>query len=600
MTEKTNNSFLKVIKRLYSMAFKACPIRIGCYILVVFLNGFSSVAITYFTQRFFDEVEKAVYLKVITASVLITVTSFIIIILLRHVLNGIDNYLGDTLHGWLGGYYREKLHEKVDKIDPIMFENQEFLDNTNKAIEGVGVEGSTYTLVAVTVVLASYVPYAIFMGIYLYTLQPILSIAILMIFIPVLVSQILRTKLFVKVEDESAQIRREKTYYEQCICHRENFKETRLLGAYNYFINLYKRTTKNLNEKIWEANCKSIRIEIILEILTLIGYVAVLFMLIYFVLKGEISIGAFAAVFASIGVMFDYMESAINFQIGGITSRLGAVSNFINFLDYPERHGEEKEVDFTKGIHMKNVSFKYPGSKEDVIKNVSLDIDNGETIAIVGENGAGKSTLVRILTGIYKPTEGKVIVGDADTKTVAMSSILKGISGVFQNYQRYQMSLKDNVKISDFSSEENEEEIRKSIDKVDLKIDELTFTKGIDTMLSREFDGIDLSGGQWQRIAIARGVYRDKEIIILDEPTAAIDPIEEVQIYKHFKEISKGKLSILVTHRLGSAKIADRIIVMDKGRLVEIGTHEELMKQEGKYAYMFNSQAKWYLEKQAK
>lgn len=597
MKKENNDSFLKVIKRLYAIALEVCPLRIIFYILVVFLNGFSSVAITYFTQQFFDAVGVAIGVSVVTSTVIITLAGFVTVILLRHALNGVDNYLGETLHEWLGGSFRAKLHQKAGKIDPVMFENQEFLDNTNKAIQGVGVEGSTYTLVSVTVVLASYIPYMIFMGMYLFWLHPILVIAILVIFIPVLVSQLIRIGLFAKLEDESAQIRRENAYYEDCICSREYFKETRMLGAFHYFMNLYRETTEQLNKKTWKTNRRSGCIEIGLKILALIGYVVVLLMLVYFVLNGKISIGAFAAVFVSIETMFDYMESAINFQIGGITSRLGAVRNFVNFLDYPERRGEEREVDFTGGIHAKNISFRYPGAAEDVIEHITLHIEQGETIAVVGENGAGKSTLIRLLTGIYQPTHGNVIVGDADTKSVAMNSICKGISGVFQNYQRYQMTLKDNIVISDVDRAEHEKAIVGSIQKVDLDIEGKSFPEGIETMLSREFDGVDLSGGQWQRVAIARGLYRDRKIIILDEPTASIDPLEEFKIYKQFKDLSKGKLSILVTHRLGSARIADRIIVMDKGKMVEIGTHDELMENKSsKYASMFKSQAQWYLE----
>lgn len=596
MTKKNDDSFYKIIKRLYSIALETCPARIILYILVVFLNGSSQAAITYFTQRFFDAVEAAIPVRIVTTAVILNLTAFVTVMILKHVLNGIDNYWGESIHVWLGKGYREKLHQKVPKIDPVMFENQEFLDNTNKAIEGVGVEGSTYVLVSVTVLLASYLPYMIFMAIYLFRVKHILSISILLIFVPVLVSQLLRTSLFAKMEDEAAQIRRENSYYEDCICSRTYFKETRTLGAFHYFMNQYRQTIDKLNDKVWKTNRKSAFIDIALKISTLIGYVLVLLMLVYFVLRGQISIGAFAAIFTSIDIMFEELEEAINFQIGGMTSRLGVVRNFIKFMDYPERQGEDKEVNFAGGIHANNICFHYPGAEENSIDHVTLNIEPGETIAIVGENGAGKSTLVRLLTGIYRPTSGNVVIGDADTKLVSMKSIFKGISGIFQNYQRYQMTLKDNVVISDLDIPVKENEIIDKIEKINLDINSNTFPNGLETMLSREFDGVDLSGGQWQRVAIGRGMYKDRKIIVLDEPTASIDPLEESQIYKQFKELSKGKLSILVTHRLGSARIADRIIVMDKGKIVEVGTHEKLIKNNKKYAYMFNSQAQWYKE----
>jgi len=228
-----------------------------------------------------------------------------------------------------------------------------------------------------------------------------------------------------------------------------------------------------------------------------------------------------------------------------------------------------------------------------------LQVKAGETIAIVGENGAGKTTLVKLMTGIYLPAEGDVKIGGIDTSKISPQFLYSGISGVFQKYQRYKITLEENITISSMEYKENEKlkvDLERAISKSDLIIDEEKFPKGYETMLSREFDGVDLSGGQWQRIAIARGFYRGHNMIVLDEPTAAIDPVEETKIYRKFAEMSKGKTSIIVTHRLGSAKIANRIIVMDNGKISEIGTHEELMEKKGKYAQMYEAQSKWYAE----
>lgn len=165
------------------------------------------------------------------------------------------------------------------------------------------------------------------------------------------------------------------------------------------------------------------------------------------------------------------------------------------------------------------------------------------------------------------------------------------------------MTLGENISISSNKerffkdNKDIKEKLQLAVEKSDLEINEEKFNKGFDTMLSREFDGIDLSGGQWQRIAIARGFYKDHNMIVLDEPTAAIDPVEETKIYNKFAEMSKGKTAIIVTHRLGSAKIADRIVVMDKGKIIEIGTHEELINSKGKYSEMYVFQSKWYMDK---
>ena len=198
---------------------------------------------------------------------------------------------------------------------------------------------------------------------------------------------------------------------------------------------------------------------------------------------------------------------------------------------------------------------------------------------------------MRLITGIYQPTGGSVTIDGIPAKDVKPSSLYGLMSGVFQ---KYQMTLRENVMISNRDTEREDGTLLETLRKADVDIESRSYPDGLETMLSREFDGVDLSGGQWQRVSIARGINRDSKVIVLDEPTAAIDPIEETKIYKKFKEISDERTTVLVTHRLGSARIADRIVVMENGRVAEIGTHDELMNKQGTYYVLFMSQAQWY------
>ncbi|NLZ44105.1 MAG: ATP-binding cassette domain-containing protein, partial [Clostridia bacterium] len=304
-----------------------------------------------------------------------------------------------------------------------------------------------------------------------------------------------------------------------------------------------------------------------------------------------------------VGLLLELMEEIICMHIGRMMKNLGSVRNFLNFLDLPERKGREMVVDAGKGIVLENVSFRYPGAETDCLSDISLEVRPGETIAIVGENGAGKTTLVRLMIGLYLPATGSVRIGGVDTRDVSAASVYRGISAVFQRYQKYQMTLGENIQISDLQAPAGLEttfteicaERRESAAaKAGLDMDEKCFPRGYETMLSREFDGVELSGGQWQRVAIARGFYRAHGLIVLDEPTAAIDPLEETKIYRQFMEMARNKTAVIVTHRLGSARIADRIVVLDKGKITGIGTHDELIRAGGKYAQMFSAQAKWY------
>lgn len=488
------------------------------------------------------------------------------------------------------GYQSHTINKKAGLINPVNFEDPSCLDDISKAIKGS--EAASLIVSTLFDILTFYLPQLVFFGIYFYTLKPVLLFSVLLIFIPVLFTQFIRTAIYIKLEDEAAPVRREFEHYEKCICDRGYFKETRILGAYGFFSGLYKSALSLLNKKQWKADRRIGLWELAMKLITLCGYGGVLYLLFGALLDNDITVGAFTAVFISLDSLVGVIKEILYGGIGTLAKNIGTVKNFISFMDMPERKGRDAKLNFNPGIEVINASFRYPGSERLALDNVSIKLEKGETLAVVGENGAGKSTLVRLIMGLYLPEEGTVKIGGTDTKEISESAAYSGISSVFQKYQRYKMTLYDNVNISDPMSGSI---IESAILKAGLDMDGESFPDGAKTMLSREFNGTDLSGGQWQRVAIARGLYRTHDLVVLDEPTAAIDPIEETRLYKKFAEISRDKIAVIVTHRLGSVKIADRIIVMDGGRIVEAGTHEELLEANGKYSAMFAEQAKWYI-----
>ena len=593
--ERSKYSLFPIMCRLYKAAFTECPVRMLVYSLVLFANGVIQVVITYGTELFFDCVSLGAREREMSSMIIFSFLFLMAAILASHILNGCDNYLGTSVHVVLIGKFEKRMHKKAVKLDPALFEDTEFLDNINKAFQGSGVSGCTFVLEAFMVVMFSQVPYMILMSSYLYTRKPILSICIFLVFVPVVISQYIRIHVFAKLEDETVPCRREYACYHECVTGREYFKETRMLGAYRFFSGLIRETIEKINGRAWKCYGKMAGLEILMRSITLLGYAGVLLLLVYYVLNGSLGVGAFAAVFSSIAVMFETIESAVGQQLGGAFEKMGMVTNYVRFLDMEEMRGEEAAVDYSKGIQIHNVSFSYKGSEEMAVKNASLTIRNGETLAIVGENGAGKSTLVKLLIGSYRPDQGEVRIGQVNTENTKMQCYQRKISGVFQNYQKYKMTLEDNVIIS-ASGEQKPDKVKQILEDVDVDMNGTDYPKGLDTVLSTEFGGTDISGGQWQRVAIARGMYKEHEVIILDEPTAAIDPIEEYALYHKFKAMAKDKTAILVTHRMGSCKIADRIVVMDKGQIIEEGTHEELMHKNGKYREMYAAQAQWYAD----
>ncbi|WP_195574148.1 ABC transporter ATP-binding protein [Paenibacillus sp. 1001270B_150601_E10] len=582
-------SFFEIIWKVLKMAFAAGPIYIIVNNLMAIMNGVSQGVITYMTQIFFDSVSDAVTMNTGARQVIMFAIALFLTVIVSQIINGLNNFMGMSYFKKVIGYFNQKINLKASKIHPIAYENPETLDDINKA--SLGATNSLGLLFTTTTIFSYYLPYFLFMFFYLYSLDPALAITLIFVFVPVALSQYIRSAVFTKLEDEIAPVRREYDYYSKSIAE----KETRILGAFSYFRDLLRGSARYLNQATWRAEKKAGMLELSMSLVTLLGYVGILILFVRSLLKGNITVAAFAAVFASIDTMFGTMNAIISTHIANLTKDLGTIKNFIRFLKMPERGGVEKKKGEDHSISVSNVSFRYPNAETDSLKHVSLSIKNGETVAIVGENGSGKSTLVKLILGLYEPTEGKVMVADANTKDTSMGSLFSRTSAVFQHYQRYKLTLEENIRMSDPHAAEQAEKLEKVMENVGLDKHNRSFPDGYQTMLSREFNGVECSGGQWQRIAIARGLYRDHDIIVLDEPTAAIDPIEEMNVYQKFAEIADKKTAIIVTHRLGSAKIADHIIVMHRGEILEQGTHDELMSKGGKYQEMFHSQAKWYV-----
>lgn len=589
ITKKTKYSLLQVIARIIPIQVKSAPWNCLIDNCLGVMHGLAFSLSVAATQRLFDAVSaaaagKAGYRECVVSLVILAAITFG-----QQILNGIHNFHGTgVLLPKSAGGLTELIHKKIKRIDPVRFEDTGFLDDLNKAREGV--KAITMFCMLVFVCISFYGVYFVSVGIYLFRLKPILILTLLLAFIPAMLAQIVNVRIFAALEDESAPLRREYDYYQKAICDREYFKETRILGAFRFFYQRFEDTMKVLTGKIWKAERKVALLQLLLDFTTFAGMGLSAYLLFTATMSGEITVGMFAAVFAALTQIFSIMQEIVRQHMGNMNKDMGKVVNFIRLLDMPERIGEEGEIDLTKGIAAENISFCYPGKDTPSVQNVSLNIAGGETIAIVGENGAGKSTLVRLLTGIYRPTEGTVLIGGLDTAKYSSSSVYKGISGVFQRYQRYKMTLKENVAISDPAIEADPDKIKSVLDEAGFEKDSVA----LDDMLSPEFNGIDISGGQWQRVAIARGLYRVNGFIVLDEPTSAIDPIEETKIYKQFAHLAEGKCALIVTHRIGSAKLADRIIVMDSGKIVDIGTHEELIARPGQYARMWEAQAQWY------
>lgn len=639
--DKTKNKggIGRILRVMIPKCFKAAPKHWIFMICTDCIFSVISVMLVAALQYFLDNVSGAIKG---TKSIKIVIISLLVLglgKLLQQLLNAVINSTPDIFFQKVNSVLTGELHKKISRLKPIAFEETAKLDHINKASQGLA--NAIGFVSSFGYIFTFYGFYIIAMFFYLLSLNRLLALAILLIFIPAGVSQIIRIKVYNKAEDKSAPIRREYDYYEECMVSRDYFKETRLLGAFGYFRRLYLEALDALQVIKFKAAFKTGMTDLGLSVITIAGYGSVMLLLFKCLLTGDISVGAFAAVFASVDDLYGIIDNMIRYAIGDMATQYGSINNYLNFLEMEEDTGEAYEPDDEIEIDIDNVSFAYPSDAGEVnavaerqfkydhygnlidsdllkdveeektdkekkyaLRNCSLHIKKGETIAIVGENGSGKSTIIRLITGLYEPDSGTVSYNGEDISKYKKSDIYKNTSAVFQKYQRYQMTLKENICISsvdrEADSKEQKPELTGELDAIaeqaGITMDEKTYPEGYETMLSREFEGVDLSGGQWQRIAIGRGFYRNHGLIVLDEPTSAIDPYEETRIYNQFAEISRDKTAVIVTHRLGSVRLSDRIVVMKGGEIVQAGTHEELMGEaDGEYARLYRSQEQWYM-----
>lgn len=590
-------SFARVISAMLRLAFRTQPWLFSAYL--VSSAAFTGLLVVdlHLVRVLLDRlplfVDGSLSLQAIFGTVLLLGG----VNVLYMAMNAVMNLSFEILSYLIDARMTEAMAQKAGRLELIQFEAAELFDGIEKAHAGRNRGFEAMETLAASIIFHG--GYFLALGAYLIRLEPVLVLGIFAAFLPVALSRAIRASAFYNTEGKVAPLRREFNTYEAALTDRTFFKETRTTGAVPFFRRKYDEVLAAYNREMWRTELRTGMIDLGLKLLTLGGYVGLLLLLVRFVLAGRVSPGLFGAVYFAMDAIFKWFEELFD-RLGFAFENAALGGNTLAFLESPERGSGQLALPRDRGVALQQVSFRYPGTAENAVEAVTLSIHPGESVALVGENGAGKSTLVRLIAGLYHPDSGSVSVSGVDLRDAADATRFEALSAVFQQYQRYRMTLLDNVRISappgDLAAEAGSREraaaalIRAGF------FDRAGARAGaeLETMLAREFGGTDLSGGEWQRVAIARGLYRSHDTIILDEPTAAIDPLEEDRVYRAFLETAQGKTAIIVTHRLGLARSADRILVMERGRIVQDGSHAELIAAPGPYARMFHAQAAWY------
>lgn len=381
-------------------------------------------------------------------------------------------------------------------------------------------------------------------------------------------------------------------------------KDIRIYGLTDWLVNKFKAITKERVEWDKKIAWKNSVANVVDVLLILIRDGAAYFILISMVLSGEISVDEFALYFAAVGSYATWIGGII-----GKFSELNGISllmcDFRDFHSYPDKSNRESSsvpVPADKGckIEIKDLCYKYETAEKDTLSNISFTINPGENIAIVGINGAGKTTLIKNLCGLYAPTGGEILIDGEARDKYNIYDYYSIFSAVFQDYKFLPVTIAENISCTDIT-QCDVEKVKKCLRLVgmDEKINSLE--KGIYSKLDRQLneDGVDFSGGEKQKLLIARAIYKDAPVLILDEPTAALDAIAERDLYLKYAELSKDKTTIYISHRLASTQFCDRTIVMENGKIAEVGTHEELLKMGGIYSEMYEKQSSYYRDEVA-
>ena len=393
--------------------------------------------------------------------------------------------------------------------------------------------------------------------------------------------------------------RRELDYVRQTAASAETAKEVKIFGLNGFLIERYRR----LATSFYEANRRlALRRAAWGGLFTTIGTIGYYFAYAYIAwrtLTGEFSVGDLTFLAGSFRRLRTLLESLLS-GFSSVAGQALYLDDLFSFFEVqPEVHSPADPLPFPKpireGFVFEDVGFIYPGAERWAVRHLSFTLKAGEVVALVGENGAGKTTLVKLLTRLYDPDEGRILLDGRDLRDYGLDELRGSMGVIFQDFVRYNLPAGDNIAVGRVEARDDHERIARAASRS--QADEVIgrLPHGYDQMIGKRFkNGVELSGGEWQKIAIARAYMREAEVLILDEPTAALDARAEFEVFQRFKELSQGKTAVLISHRFSSVRMADRILVLADGRVEAEGTHAELMAQQGRYAELFELQAAGY------
>jgi ATP-binding cassette subfamily B protein len=492
-----------------------------------------------------------------------------------------------------------KVMEQASRLDLTTYENPLFFDRLERArvqaTDRLGMiqqMGRLFQLMLTTIVFSAALAWA----------SPWLVLLLILGVLPSFLGETHYAFLGYAKNFRQTTRKRQMEYYREVAGSRESAKEVKLFGLSKFFVGRFKALAQEIYNEDVALSRSKLWVGGLLGVIGTLGYYGAYVYVIWRTLAGQYDIGMFTFLTVAIQQASSNLQQAFS-TASGIADQALFLTDLLAFFAMEpivksKPMGLAAPRPIRKGFDFRNVSFAYPGTSRPILKNFNLTLSPGERIALIGENGQGKTTVVKLITRLYDPTEGEILLDGIDLREYALEDLHRQIGVIFQDFSRFEMTVRENISIGRvdqqeeaIASEEIESAAQKSLaDSVVRKL-----AGGYEQMLGRRFEGgVELSGGEWQKIALARAYLRDAQLLILDEPTAALDARSELEVFERFAELTQGKMALLISHRFSTVRMADRIVVLSGGQLIEEGDHHNLMALGGVYAGMFEMQAASY------
>lgn len=581
----------KTAAKVFKIIFRYAPISAA----VCTLCSLGYALCAAFSVRLMAEllVEAETLCENTLSHVLLLAACYLMVQIVRHVFNLVQDVCWNVgVEERCKHQFQMLLSEKAASLPYIDFEDEKKHDRVARArecVDSMAVTQAYTNLLALTESVFTVVGLLWAMMAYSVWYLPVMLLSVA----PYLISRIAAGKEFYTLRWFQAPHIRKRKYFYSLFTSPAFQKEQRVFGFGENFRRHWEEQREQTAQETLLFKIKDSGRLAWCEALITVGYIAGILLSLFLVQSGTIAIGVFGAGIYSFRTAQN--STQILFSLHGLLGEnLLQAGDLFALLDLEEEAKRDLAISkLFSEIHMKDVSFTYPNTEAPALKIDELTIPAGERVVVVGENGSGKSTLVKLLTGLYAPDTGMAYYDGNDLNMISRNSLSELIGALSQDYVSYHLSIRDNVGIRSPKAVKSDERIRNALTEAGLAP-----PRNLDAWLGREFGGEELSGGQWQRLAIAGILCKNCEVIFLDEPTSALDPNAEYDILKHFIDISAHKTAIIVSHRVGLCPLADKIVFMQKGAVRAVGTHQNLLKACAEYQHFYQEQAKWYVKQE--